>query len=590
MTSDNRPSVAAVVVTFNRKNLLRECLSCLLAQRDAQCDVLIIDNASTDGTEVMIATEFAIPQVRYFNTGSNLGGAGGFMCGIEAAVMLDYDYVWILDDDTMASSTALHELLQAGENLDDWGFLSSSVYWTDGSLCLANRPKKNLFSHVCEHDLTNDLIPVVMGSFVSMLIPTEVVREVGLPIGEYFIWTDDYEYSGRIAKKHPCYAVPISRVTHAMRNNTNARLSTADSDRLARFRHLYRNDTHCYRQHGVSGRAYLFCKAAYTALDVITHSPNKRIERLGILLAGFEDGKQFKPEIRFPKNVASSASQGEEAAKEAQGLDEIHAITLDILKAVVTLCEKHEIAYYLVEGSCLGAVRHNGFIPWDDDLDIAIPATRHREFEDILARELPSHYQVVRAFSEGEAELTRVIDTRVVLFGGLRDEEMRLNPWIDVFLICGLPEGKLRRELHYSRIWLRHKLFKLSRPDLILNRERSFPANIAVALARSNVGSVFLDMNTQLEKLEQRMTRYDSSTSDFVFCITWYGKKEIMPSNYYGSGIHHRFEDSVVKIPDKYDEYLRALYGNYMQYPPKSEQHGKHHVVIEKSNMIDDEC
>jgi len=294
-----RNKVAAVVVTYNRKELLRECLTCLLTQEGASCDVVVVDNASTDGTAAMIDAEFCVPRVRYLNTGANLGGAGGFMCGIEAAVMLGYDYIWVMDDDSLPTPTALHELLETGKELGDWGFLSSAVYWTDGTLCKANRVKRSLFRHVSEVDAERPPSPIVMGSFVSMLIPSRVVREVGLPVAEYFIWTDDYEYSGRISKLHPCYFVPASKVTHAMKDNTRADLVTANGDRINRFRVLYRNDMHCYRQHGFPGYAYLAAKGAYTGVDVMLHCGGDRFKKLKVLLEGYRDGRSFSPRVRM---------------------------------------------------------------------------------------------------------------------------------------------------------------------------------------------------------------------------------------------------------------------------------------------------
>ena len=75
---ESKPKVCAVVVTYNRKEKLKKCIQCLLGQADSKCDVLIVNNASTDGTEEMIRNEFKIPEVLYYNTGANLGGAGGF--------------------------------------------------------------------------------------------------------------------------------------------------------------------------------------------------------------------------------------------------------------------------------------------------------------------------------------------------------------------------------------------------------------------------------------------------------------------------------------------------------------------------------
>ena len=115
--------------------MLQKCLDCLLRQEGASCDILVIDNDSTDGTGAFVAAEYALPQVHYFNTGENFGGAGGFHLGLYWAVISGYEYVWLMDDDALPEPTALVELLQAGSMLGDWGFLSSAVYWTDGSFC-----------------------------------------------------------------------------------------------------------------------------------------------------------------------------------------------------------------------------------------------------------------------------------------------------------------------------------------------------------------------------------------------------------------------------------------------------------------------
>lgn len=300
MKASSKNDVVAVVVTHNRKDMLRQNLQCLLGQEGASCDIFVVDNASDDGTAEMIATEFDMGCVNYVNTGENLGGAGGFSYGINAVFGYDYKYVWIMDDDCLPQKTALSELLRGGVILGNWGFLSSAVYWTDGSLCLANRPKKDLFRHISTKDLDGDPVRVRMGSFVSMLVPMDVISEVGLPMAEYFIWTDDYEFSGRISKRYPCYVVPASKVVHAMTVNTRADLVTASGERISRFRLLYRNDGHCYRQFGLEGHAYLLSKALYTGIDVLFHAKDNKRERLQILIQGYKDGFSFSPQVSYP--------------------------------------------------------------------------------------------------------------------------------------------------------------------------------------------------------------------------------------------------------------------------------------------------
>ena len=106
MNQKNR--IAAVVVTYNRKELLRECIEALLVQSMNQLDILLIDNASTDGTyEYVEDLVMENDTIYYMNTGSNLGGAGGFHYGLKEAYNRGYDYMWIMDDDTIATPDAL---------------------------------------------------------------------------------------------------------------------------------------------------------------------------------------------------------------------------------------------------------------------------------------------------------------------------------------------------------------------------------------------------------------------------------------------------------------------------------------------------
>lgn len=291
-------STVAVVVTYNRKELLRQNIECLLGQT-SPCDICIIDNASTDGTYELVKS-FADKRVKYFNTGSNLGGAGGFEYGVGKAVKSNYGYIWMMDDDTLPKPTALEELLKVDKKLEgNWGWLSSVAYWTDGSICRMNIQKKDIFRHIGEKEYQSEYAPIKMCSFVSLLVKTEVVREVGLPIGDYFIWTDDYEYTGRISKKYPCYMVPGSKVIHAMKNHIRVDFAHDSADRIDRYHYIYRNDVHCYRQYGIGGWVYIVLKDCYTVVKVIIQSPTKKLRKVAVIIKGFMEGLRYNPTVKF---------------------------------------------------------------------------------------------------------------------------------------------------------------------------------------------------------------------------------------------------------------------------------------------------
>ncbi len=295
-----KQKTAAVVVTYNRKELLKQCVDRLLRQEGVRCDVVIVDNASTDGTQEMIMCQYDRDEVTYVNTGINLGGAGGFQHGVKLAVSMGYEYLWIMDDDTLPEKTALFKLFEVDRELNgEWGFLSSVAYWTDGNICRMNIQKKNLFKHVGEKEYYKKYSFVKMCSFVSLLVKSEVVKEIGLPIGEYFIWTDDYEYTGRISSKYPCYMVPESKVVHAMKVHTRVNFATDDATRMERYHFIYRNDVHCYRQYGWRGWLYIILKDIYTLLNILLNARGSRVKKMKIVVKGFIEGLNFKPYIEM---------------------------------------------------------------------------------------------------------------------------------------------------------------------------------------------------------------------------------------------------------------------------------------------------
>lgn len=291
-------SIAAVVVTYNRKSLLKESIECLLKQKPTVPSVLIIDNHSTDGTRELLQDNIVQGEIVYFDTGSNLGGAGGFAYGIRKAAELGYDYIWVMDDDCMPTETALEELLKANREVHHpYGFLSSKVLWKDGTLCTMNL-QRDTITHTIDH-LEERIRPVVMASFVSLFLPTAIVREMGLPIKEFFIWTDDWEYTRRISRKYPCFAVPKSIVIHKSKSNTGANITTESADRLERFDYLYRNDVYLYRREGIKGFCYEAVRLTAHCIRVLLKSRDHKRERLGKIISGTKKGFGFKPKVEY---------------------------------------------------------------------------------------------------------------------------------------------------------------------------------------------------------------------------------------------------------------------------------------------------
>lgn len=288
--------IAAVVVTYNRKELLCRCLRALDAQNEPQLDILVFDNASTDGTEEAVRS-LALPQVQYRNTGRNLGGAGGFAYGIRLAVQAGYSYLWIMDDDTIPEPGALKALLEADRQLNGtYGWLSSRALTPEGQDQPMNRQRKTPYRDIDGY--TREMIPSVMASFVSLFMRADTVRKVGIPIAEFFIWSDDWEYTRRISRQVPCYTIPGSRVVHAMQNSTVVNIAADVPSRWERYRYFYRNDVYLYRREGFLGWIWVLTKFAWHSVQVLASKTGKRTHRLAIIWKGFAAGVRFAPPVQ----------------------------------------------------------------------------------------------------------------------------------------------------------------------------------------------------------------------------------------------------------------------------------------------------
>ena len=287
---------AAVVVTYNRLELLKRNIEALLAQT-AACDILLVDNASTDGTgEAMKALEQA-GKIQYRNTGANLGGAGGFNYGMRWAVEAGYQYVWIMDDDCLPNPDALEKLLEADAASGDYGWLSSRALAPDGTDQPMNLQRKTMYKDIDSFDAP--AVPAVMASFVSLFLRTRTVQQFGLPIAEFFIWSDDWEYTRRISRAKPCWVIPASRVVHAMQNPGVVNIAQDVPARWARYRYFYRNDVVLYRREGLLGWLWLLAKDAWHTVQVLRDGQGSLAECIGIIWKGFAAGVRFHPQIPY---------------------------------------------------------------------------------------------------------------------------------------------------------------------------------------------------------------------------------------------------------------------------------------------------
>lgn len=168
--------ICAIVVTYNRKDMLEENIDALLKQEYNNFTIIIIDNNSNDGTDEIVK-KYTNEKIIYIKLKKNIGGAGGFNYGIRKAIEEKYDYCWIMDDDTIPNKSALKSLIKKKQYLkDEFSFICSKVEWIDGSFCKMNQPAidKNWVNRI--EQIKNNLLPVATCSFVSCFIN---IKEMG---------------------------------------------------------------------------------------------------------------------------------------------------------------------------------------------------------------------------------------------------------------------------------------------------------------------------------------------------------------------------------------------------------------------------
>ncbi len=286
-------NTCAVVVTYNRIELLKECINALLNQTSNVGHVVVYDNASSDGTKEYLDS-IKNDQVISFHSDTNLGGAGGFSNGLKLAYeKTDDQYFWLMDDDTIVAEDCNEVFLEKAQLLDDqFGFLSTNVRWKDGT------PTNVMLTDTMWPNRVDDgLIEMEYGSFVSFFITREAVKKIGLPIADFFIWGDDSDYSLRLRQLNPGYFVIPAHAVHKSGSNVVAPgIAEDDENRIDRYYYYYRNQMYIWKHH--YGKYWkLFIKYSLQALLIFKRAKNKKIRRFLTIFKGLFASLNFDPKI-----------------------------------------------------------------------------------------------------------------------------------------------------------------------------------------------------------------------------------------------------------------------------------------------------
>jgi GT2 family glycosyltransferase len=292
--------VGIIVVTYNRLLLLKEVIDSLRSQTYKDYKIIVVNNGSTDGTKEWLESQDEIITI----TQENSGGAGGFFTGMKYAAEAGYEYCWIMDDDVICAPDALEELIKAIQVKNGIGFVCSKVVSVDtypmNVPAVDTRPTKNGYANW--FDCVDDyMVKVRTATFVSVLLSTERIYELGLPYKDFFIWGDDTEYTSRITNKYDSYIACKSVVVHKRALQSALSFSNEkDINRLNNYYYLYRNGAFTANKTGSRKERIKF----YIHLIIITLKLFAHFEftKVFIILKSQLALFKFSPKIQFPNS------------------------------------------------------------------------------------------------------------------------------------------------------------------------------------------------------------------------------------------------------------------------------------------------
>lgn len=263
----------------------------------------------------------------------------------------------------------------------------------------------------------------------------------------------------------------------------------------------------------------------------------------------------------------------------------LHQVDVDIVKEVVRICDKHDLKYYMLGGTMLGAIRHKGFIPWDDDIDLGMPRDDYEKFLELAPQELPEYLKVVNYRNDPNYMyyITRVLDTDTkVIEERIGNDNKYTNASIDIFPIDGTPNNALARKIYFFRVLYHRALMSLCYKDSIdRKRKRSKKEKLLLWIMERIPVEKLTTPYKQKCKIDKLLRKQPVKGAKYIGNIMGaYRTREIVPAEYYGEGAMYPFEDIQLRGLSMYHEYLSYTYGDYMQLPPE-ESRKTHFKILE---------
>lgn len=267
-------------------------------------------------------------------------------------------------------------------------------------------------------------------------------------------------------------------------------------------------------------------------------------------------------------------------------MNDVQRHELEVFKEVVKVLERHSLTYYAIGGTCLGAIRHGGFIPWDDDIDIALPREDYEKFRTEYYNELPEYLEKLDGDNAKHYPwmFMKIHDNRTAYISDYAKNlpDIYTGAFIDIMPMDKLPEKKddvgiflkrLNRCLDLNTI-IRSNYKRIDSPSRLLKEIFRF---IIKLTHKSNY------YYSKFQRLvEEENKKVDSQKLFYSFFVYTHLpiEKISFPNLYFEELIDVPFEDTNIKVPKKYDDYLRTYFGDYMKLPPEKQRNSGHSAIV----------
>lgn len=256
-------------------------------------------------------------------------------------------------------------------------------------------------------------------------------------------------------------------------------------------------------------------------------------------------------------------------------LDQIHEIEFQMLKRFAKVCEENNLRYFLCGGTLLGAIRHKGFIPWDDDIDILMPRPDYIKFQELSKNNILGDELKVCSSYLGNLNdpFCKIFNINTIMEKEYVNDEWDRHIWIDIFPMDGLPNNELKVKFIYKKVSIARALIRTIKvKDEVKNKVSTSKIKYILKVITKPILSV-IGTKPMVKYIDSLSQKYDFDKSMYVGGIAFgYGPQEKMVRSDYIVPEKVEFEGELFNAPGSWKEYLSNLYGDYMKLPPKEKQ------------------